>query len=78
LIKKKFTHKATHWGGEKKAKYIKMERTLKKKKKKKTANKQIAEKSSETLNHRPDKHGPLEKGMANHFSVLALRTPGTV
>ena len=21
------------------------------------------------------KHGPLEKGMANHFSVLALRTP---
>ena len=53
-----------------------MERKLKKKKK--TANKQIAEKSSETLNHRPDKHGPLEKGMANHFSVLALRTPGTV
>ena len=24
------------------------------------------------------KHGPLEKGMANNFSVLALRTPGTV
>ena len=24
------------------------------------------------------KHGPLEKGMANHFSILALRTPGTV
>ena len=24
------------------------------------------------------KHGPLEKGMANHFSVLALRTPWTV
>ena len=28
----------------------------------------------------PDSHGliksgPLEKGMANHFSVLALRTP---
>ena len=22
--------------------------------------------------------GPLEKGMANHFSILALRTPGTV
>ena len=21
------------------------------------------------------KHGPLEKGMANHFSILALRTP---
>ena len=21
------------------------------------------------------KHGPLEKGMANHVSVLALRTP---
>ena len=21
------------------------------------------------------KHGPLEKGMANHFSVVALRTP---
>ena len=21
--------------------------------------------------------GPLEKGMANHFSILALRTPGT-
>ena len=20
-------------------------------------------------------HGPLEKGMANHFSILALRTP---
>lgn len=27
---KKFTHKATHWGKKKKAKYIKMERTLKK------------------------------------------------
>ena len=24
------------------------------------------------------KRGPLEKGMANHFSVLALRTPWTV
>ena len=24
------------------------------------------------------KHGPLEKGMANHFSILALRTPWTV
>ena len=24
------------------------------------------------------KHGPLEKGMVNHFSVLALRTPWTV
>ena len=23
------------------------------------------------------KGGPLEKGMANHFSILALRTPGT-
>ena len=23
-------------------------------------------------------HGPLEKGMANHFSILALRTPWTV
>ena len=23
----------------------------------------------------PTKHGPLEKGMANHFSILALRTP---
>ena len=22
--------------------------------------------------------GPLEKGMANHFSILALRTPRTV
>ena len=21
------------------------------------------------------KHGPLEKGMANHFSILTLRTP---
>ena len=21
------------------------------------------------------KHGPLEKGMANHFSILALRAP---
>ena len=25
-----------------------------------------------------DKRGPLEKGMANHFSILALRTPWTV
>ena len=25
-----------------------------------------------------DKCGPLEKGMANHFSILALRTPWTV
>ena len=24
------------------------------------------------------KHGPLEKGMANHFIILALRTPWTV
>ena len=24
------------------------------------------------------KHDPLEKGMANHFSILALRTPWTV
>ena len=24
---------------------------------------------------RADKCGPLEKGMANHFSILALRTP---
>ena len=24
------------------------------------------------------KHGPLEKGMANHFSILALRTPWAV
>ena len=24
-----------------------------------------------------DKRGPLEKGMANHFSILALRTPWT-
>ena len=24
------------------------------------------------------KRGPLEKGMANHFSILALRTPWTV
>ena len=24
------------------------------------------------------KRGPLEKGMVNHFSILALRTPGTV
>ena len=24
------------------------------------------------------KHGPLEKGMANHFNILALRTPWTV
>ena len=24
------------------------------------------------------KCGSLEKGMANHFSILALRTPGTV
>ena len=24
------------------------------------------------------KHGPLEKGMANHFSILALRIPWTV
>ena len=24
------------------------------------------------------KHGPLEKGMANHFSIRALRTPWTV
>ena len=24
------------------------------------------------------KHGPLEKVMANHFSILALRTPLTV
>ena len=24
------------------------------------------------------KHGPLEKGLANHFSILALRTPWTV
>ena len=24
------------------------------------------------------KHGPLEKGMANHLSILALRTPWTV
>ena len=24
------------------------------------------------------KHGPLEKGMANHFSILAVRTPWTV
>ena len=24
------------------------------------------------------KHGPLEKGMPNHFSILALRTPLTV
>ena len=24
------------------------------------------------------KHSPLEKGMANHFSILALRTPWTV
>ena len=24
------------------------------------------------------KHGPLEKGMANHFSILASRTPRTV
>ena len=24
------------------------------------------------------KHGPLEKGMANHFCILALRTPWTV
>ena len=23
------------------------------------------------------KHGPLEKGMGNHFSILALRTPCT-
>ena len=23
------------------------------------------------------KHGPLEKGMANHFSILALRIPWT-
>ena len=23
-------------------------------------------------------HGPLEKGMANHFNILALRTPWTV
>jgi len=22
-----------------------------------------------------DRMGPLEKGMANHFSILALRTP---
>ena len=26
----------------------------------------------------PTKHGPLEKGMANYFSILALRTPWTV
>ena len=26
----------------------------------------------------PTKRGPLEKGMANHFSILALRTPRTV
>ena len=24
------------------------------------------------------KRGPLEKGMANHFSILAFRTPGRV
>ena len=24
---------------------------------------------------RSDRSGPLEKGMANHFSILALRTP---
>ena len=24
------------------------------------------------------KHGPLEKGMANHFRILALRTPWTI
>ena len=24
------------------------------------------------------KRGPLEKGTANHFSILALRTPSTV
>ena len=24
------------------------------------------------------KHGPLEKGLANHFSILGLRTPWTV
>ena len=24
------------------------------------------------------KHGPLEKGMANHFSILDLRTPWTI
>ena len=24
---------------------------------------------------RSDRMGPLEKGMANHFSILALRTP---
>ena len=26
----------------------------------------------------PTKHGPLEKGMANHFSILTLRIPWTV
>ena len=23
----------------------------------------------------PDRHGPLEAGMANHSSILAMRTP---
>ena len=26
----------------------------------------------------PTKHGPLEKGMANHFNIPALKTPWTV
>ena len=25
-----------------------------------------------------DEHGPLEEGMANHWSILAVRTPWTV
>ena len=28
-----------------------------------------------SLSHRVPKHGALEKGMPNHFSILALRTP---
>ena len=31
-----------------------------------------------TVDHILIKCGPLEKGMANHFNILALRTPGTV
>ena len=32
----------------------------------------------QTLVVSSDKHGPLEKGMANQFSILALRTPWTI
>ena len=35
-------------------------------------------KTDESLWRILTKHGPLEKGMANHFSIVALRTPWTV